>query len=175
MQVFGKPGLETYDALLYDPMPGGSGLLEQMIDHWPAVIQRTLNLVEDCPSACETSCVDCLQHFRNSFYHSELNRHTAQTFLREWGNSVRFSHESPAVLPDETQTQAPGNPPEQQLIAMLKAAWLVKLRQRNPSFCLVESPCCTTAGVVQARGRLSKEGKAEEPPFLFVHCGQVWP
>jgi hypothetical protein len=99
VQVFGKPGSETYDALLYDPMPGGSGLLEQMIGHWPAVIQRALSLVEDCPSACETSCVDCLQHFRNSFYHADLNRHTAQEYLREWGPTVRFSHLIPAALP----------------------------------------------------------------------------
>ena len=132
VQVFGKPGSETYDALLYDPMPGGSGLLEQMIGHWPEVIQRALSLVEDCPSACDTSCVDCLQHFRNSFYHSELNRHTAQEYLREWGNAVHFSHEIPAILPDDTPTQKPGNPPEQQLVAMLKAAGLVNFETEKP-------------------------------------------
>jgi ATP-dependent helicase YprA (DUF1998 family) len=132
LQVFGKPGAETYDALLYDPMPGGSGLLEQMIGHWPAVVQRALSLVEDCPSACDTSCVDCLQNFRNSFYHSELNRHTAQEYLREWGNAVSFSHLIPAVLPDDTQMQKPGNPPEQQLVAMLKAAGLVNFETERP-------------------------------------------
>lgn len=132
VQVFGKPGSETYDALLYDPMPGGSGLLEQMIGHWPAVVQRALSLVEDCPSACDTSCVDCLQHFRNSFYHADLNRHTAQEYLREWGNAVRLSHLIPAVLPDDTQTQKPGNPPEQQLVAMLKAAGLVNFETERP-------------------------------------------
>ena len=132
VQVFGKPGTEKYDALLYDPMPGGSGLLEQMLKHWPAVIQRTLSLVEDCPSACATSCIDCLQNFRNSFYHGELNRHTAQECLREWGNSLRFSHEIPAVLPDDTQTQKPGNPPEQQLVAMLKAAGLTNFETEKP-------------------------------------------
>jgi hypothetical protein len=132
VQVFGKPGTEKYDVLLYDPMPGGSGLLEQMLAHWPAVVEHTLALVEDCPSACETSCVDCLQHFRNSFYHAELNRHTAQAFLREWGAEVRFSHTIPAVLPDETLLQKPGNPPEQQLVAMLKAAGLVNFETEKP-------------------------------------------
>jgi hypothetical protein len=132
VQVFGKPGSETYDALLYDPMPGGSGLLEQLISHWPTVIARTLRLVEDCPSACETSCVDCLQHFRNSFYHGELNRHTAGNFLREWGNSLQFSHDVPAVLPDETKAQKPGNPPEQQLVAMLRAAGLSNFETERP-------------------------------------------
>jgi hypothetical protein len=132
VQVFGKPGTEKYDALLYDPMPGGSGLLEQMLAHWPAVVQRALSLVENCQSACKTSCVDCLQHFRNSFYHDELNRHTAQSFLREWGDTIKFSHDIPAVLPDETQNQKPGNPPEQQLVAMLKAAGLVNFETEKP-------------------------------------------
>lgn len=132
VQVFGKPGSESFDALLYDPMPGGSGLLEQMISHWPAVIESAVSLVEGCPAACNTSCVDCLQHFRNSFYHSELNRHTAMDYLREWGNTVQFSHEIPAVLPDETQRQKPGNPPEQQLVAMLKVAGLTKFETEKP-------------------------------------------
>lgn len=132
VQVFGKPGTGKYDAVLYDPMPGGSGLLEQMLVHWPAVVQRTLPLVEDCPSACETSCIDCLQHFRNSFYHDQLNRHTAQSFLRACGDTMKLSHDIPAVLPDETQSQKPGNPPEQQLVAMLKAACLVNFETERP-------------------------------------------
>lgn len=33
VQVIGKPGSESVDALLYDPMPGGSGLLEQLLEH----------------------------------------------------------------------------------------------------------------------------------------------
>jgi ATP-dependent helicase YprA (DUF1998 family) len=132
IQVFGKPGTETYDALLYDPMPGGSGLLEQILAHWPAIVARTLSLVEDCPSACATSCIDCLQNFRNSFYHDQLNRNTAQEYLREWGDTLTFSHEIPAVLPDDTQTQKPGNPPEQQLVAMLKAAGLTSFETEKP-------------------------------------------
>lgn len=132
VQVLGKPGTEKYDALLYDPMPGGSGLLEQMLAHWPAVVKNALSLVEDCPSACDTSCVDCLQHFRNSFYHDELNRHTAQAFLTEWGDSAQWAHDIPAILPDETQTKRPGNPPEQQLVAMLNAAGLVNFETEKP-------------------------------------------
>jgi hypothetical protein len=45
---------------------------------------------------------------------------------------VRFSHEIPAILPDDTQTQKPGNPPEQQLVAMLKAAGLVSFETEKP-------------------------------------------
>ena len=132
VQVLGRPGTEKYDALLYDPMPGGSGLLEQLLGHWPVVVARTLALVEDCPSACETSCVDCLQHFRNSFYHDQLNRHTTRDYLRDCGPEVRFGHEIPSVLPDETQVKMPGNSPEQQLVAMLNAAGLVSFETEKP-------------------------------------------
>src|SRR5690606_38212716 len=66
VQVIGQPGNEAVDALLYDPMPGGSGLLEQLLVHWPQVVAAATHLAEDCPSSCEASCVDCLQHFRNS-------------------------------------------------------------------------------------------------------------
>lgn len=55
VQVLGRPGTQQFDAMLYDPMPGGSGLLEQLLGHWPFVVQRTLDLVEGCASACETS------------------------------------------------------------------------------------------------------------------------
>ncbi|HDR9076419.1 TPA: DEAD/DEAH box helicase [Burkholderia vietnamiensis] len=132
VQVLGKPGSEKYDAILYDPMPGGSGLLEQILEHWPSVVKHALSLVEDCSSACETSCIDCLQNFRNSFYHEHLNRHVAQAQLADWGNTITLSHEIPAVLPDDTQTKRPGNLPEQQLVAMLKAAGLISFETERP-------------------------------------------
>jgi hypothetical protein len=132
VQVFGKPASEMVDALLYDPMPGGSGLLEQVLEHWPQVVAAARALVEDCPAACETSCVDCLQHFRNSFYHDNLNRHTALDYLREWGDALRFAHEIAPVLPDQTLTQQPGNAPEQQLVALLKAAGLTNFETETP-------------------------------------------
>lgn len=132
VQVFGKPGTEAFDALLYDPMPGGSGLLEQLLSHWTKVVTAALALVENCPAACETSCVDCLQHFRNSFYHENLNRHTALEYLQEWGSAVHLAHEIPMVLPDETLSQQPGNAPEMQLVAMLRAAGLTNFETERP-------------------------------------------
>ena len=132
LQVIGKPGCEAVDALLYDPMPGGSGLLEQLLDHWSAVVTAARELVDGCPSACASSCVDCLQHFRNSFYHDKLNRHTALEVLNDWGCNLHFSHEMPPVLPDETLPQQPGNPPEQQLVALLKAAGMPAFETERP-------------------------------------------
>ncbi|MGI9249888.1 MAG: DEAD/DEAH box helicase [Pseudohongiellaceae bacterium] len=132
VQVIGKPGLETIDALLYDPMPGGSGLLEQMLKRWPEVIAASLDLVNNCQGACETSCIDCLQHFRNSFYHDKLNRHSALEYLQSWGDSVTYAHDVPVALPDETLIQKPGNNAEQQLVALLNAAGLSKFETEHP-------------------------------------------
>lgn len=132
VQVIGKPDTESVDALLYDPMPGGSGLLEQLLAHWPSVVAAATRLVEDCPAACDTSCVDCLQHFRNSFYHDKLNRHTALGYLRDWGGSAQKSHEIAPVLPDKTLVQQPGNTPEQQLVALLKAAGMPAFETERP-------------------------------------------
>lgn len=132
VQVIGKPGSEAVDALLYDPMPGGSGLLEQLLEHWPDVVAAARRLAEECPSACESSCVDCLQHFRNSFYHDKLNRHTALEVFNDWGSTLSFAHNLAPVLPDETLTQQPGNPPEQQLVAMLKAAGMAAFETERP-------------------------------------------
>lgn len=132
LQVIAKPGAETVDALLYDPMPGGSGLLEQLIDHWPKVVEAAQKLAEDCPAVCESSCVDCLQHFRNSFYHDKLNRHTALDFFNDWGGQLAEAHELPPVLPDETLVQQPGNKPEQQLVALLKAAGMPSFETERP-------------------------------------------
>lgn len=132
IQVLGKPGVEKFDAILYDPMPGGSGLLEQLLEHWPAVVEHTLTLVDGCPAVCDTSCIDCLQNFRNSFYHEHLNRHTAFQHIKNWGNSIVPSHDIPAIQPDSSQVKKPGNPPEQQLVAMLMAAGLVNFETERP-------------------------------------------
>ena len=132
VQVIAKPDSDLVDGILYDPMPGGSGLLEQLLEHWPRIVASARALVEECPSACETSCVDCLQHFRNSFYHDSLNRHTALDYYRAQGEGLRFTHEIPPVLPDDTKAQDPGNAPEQQLVAMLKAAGLSDFETETP-------------------------------------------
>ena len=132
VQVIAKADTDLVDAVLYDPMPGGSGLLEQLVDHWPKVVSAARAIVEECPSACESSCIDCLQHFRNSFYHDSLNRHTALDYFQSQGDNLRYTHAIPPVLPDDTQTQEPGNAPEQQLVAILKAAGLSDFETETP-------------------------------------------
>ena len=124
-----QPGTERADVLLYDPMPGGSGLLEQLLVRWTTVISAALEVVGHCPSQCNTACIDCLFTFRNAYYHRYLNRHTALEKLQNWGDILVQSHAVPAKLPKaESKAEAqPVNQAESRLYEMLKRAGFSEL------------------------------------------------
>lgn len=103
--VFGQVGKEIVDVALYDPMPGGSGLLEQILDAWESVISAALQVVSDCPSQCQEACIDCLMTYRNAFYHRHLNRHTAQNVFNQLGTSLTYTHDFPAQFPQKQAEQ----------------------------------------------------------------------
>lgn len=126
--VVGQAGSEKVDALLYDPMPGGSGLLQQTLDRWAEVVQAGQTIVKGCPSGCDTACIDCLYTFRNAFYHRYLNRHTAAEKLAEWGENLTFSHDIPANLPQTpvSDSEMPVNEAEDRLRLMLIQAGFVE-------------------------------------------------
>lgn len=132
--IIGHSGSEAVDMLLYDPMPGGSGLLEQMRSRWPEVIQAALTVVQGCPAACDTACIDCLYSFRNAFYHRYLNRHTAADRLTVWGQNLPFSHDIPANLPTtaEDEDGMPVNEAESRLLALLKQAGFPDPQAQHP-------------------------------------------
>ena len=122
--VIGKPGVNTVDAMLYDPMPGGSGLLDQMVERWEDVVRAAISIAEDCPSLCADACVDCLLTFRNSFYHAHLNRNTAATRLRQWSGRLTLSNEIPQRLPSQPARDVTVNDAEERLRNMLERAGL---------------------------------------------------
>ena len=120
----GKSGQEQVDILIYDPMPGGSGLIEQMLEQWPTVVKAARTVVAMCPGACETACIDCLMTYRNASYHRYLNRFVAAEVLDDSGEELVFNHDIPARLPDEAgqMTELPVNVAEQKLHDMLLRA-----------------------------------------------------
>jgi hypothetical protein len=128
----GQPGGGGLSVLLYDPMPGGSGLLDQLKDRWPEVVEAAKRVVADCPSLCESACVDCLLHFRNSYYHRHLNRHTAFDRLERWGDKLDFTHDIPSRLPTQPAEKVPANDPELTLRAMLERAGLQGYKPQYP-------------------------------------------
>jgi hypothetical protein len=100
----GHAGDEAIDVLLYDPMPGGSGLLEQLVLRWPEVREAALALVNSCAGACERSCIDCLQTYRNRFYHQHLDRHRAKDLLERGPAALTELHLIPEQLPRTATT-----------------------------------------------------------------------
>lgn len=100
----GHAGDDTIDVLLYDPMPGGSGLLEQLVLRWSEVRAAAIALVDGCAGACERSCIDCLQTYRNRFYHQHLDRHRAKELLERGPHALTELHPIPERMPRTVTT-----------------------------------------------------------------------
>lgn len=102
--VVGHVDRDQVDANLWDPMPGGSGLLDQLLEHFATIVSTATELLRGCPSACGSACNDCLQTFRNSYYHRYLDRHVAIEFFERAGNRVSHDHSIPASQPSPDQS-----------------------------------------------------------------------
>ena len=123
--VIGHVDRDDVDALLWDPMPGGSGLLDQVCERFQEVVQVAREVAGACPGLCESSCIDCLQSFRNAYYHRYLDREAARERIDEWGQQLSFEHEIPRQQPDAPPAgddAVPVNDAETKLRHLLLAA-----------------------------------------------------
>lgn len=94
--VIGQPASKQFDAHLYDPMPGGSGLLDQICLRFGEIVAKALEIATGCPSDCERACIDCLMTFRNAFYSNFLDRKFAEEALGLLGPRLVKMHDIPA-------------------------------------------------------------------------------
>ena len=122
--VIGHVEREDVDAVLWDPMPGGSGLLDQLCERSAEIVQAALEVVENCPAVCGSSCIDCLQTFRNAYYHRFLERTVAKERIEEWGRSLSVDHDIPPLQPAASPSvnAVPVNDAEVKLRHLLIAA-----------------------------------------------------
>ena len=122
--VIGHVGRDDVDAVLWDPMPGGSGLLDQLCERFAEIVPAALEVVESCPAVCGSSCIDCLQTFRNAYYHRFLERAVAKERIEEWGRSLSVDHDIPPLQPAATPSEnaVPVNDAEVKLRHLLLAA-----------------------------------------------------
>jgi hypothetical protein len=111
---------DTLDLLIYDPMPGGSGLLEQMLTRWQELIATAKDLLAGCTQMCETACYSCLKTFRNQFHHEMLNRHKALELMDSLNRLPEGYREIVPLFEEErTETGTPSNNPEARLLRLL--------------------------------------------------------
>lgn len=106
-------------------MPGGSGLLDQLCERFPEVVQVAREVAGACPGRCEASCIDCLQSFRNAYYHRYLDREAARERIDESGRRLSLVHEMPRQQPDTPPAgddAVPVNDAETRLRHLLLAA-----------------------------------------------------
>jgi len=115
---------DRVDLLLIDPMPGGSGLLQQMVEAWPFVVEAALDVVKSCPADCGSSCADCLQSYRNQQYHSQLDRSVASTALEVLGRMISETNLIPAKVAARQTIGEGTNLGEQRLQDLLTRAGL---------------------------------------------------
>ena len=115
-----KPN-DKLDLLIYDPMPGGSGLLEQMLGRWQELIAAAKELLAGCVQGCETACYACLKTFRNQFFHDLLNRHKALELMAELDHQPQqYRDITPVFEEEQGGGGTPSNPPEARLVQLLQ-------------------------------------------------------
>ena len=122
--VMGHVERNDVDAVLWDPMPGGSGLLNQLCERFGEIVQAARGVVDNCPAVCGSSCIDCLQTFRNAYYHPSLDRAVARECLDDWGRGLSLDHDIPPLQPAATSSEnaVPVNDAEVKLRHLLLAA-----------------------------------------------------
>ncbi len=104
--------------LIYDPMPGGSGFLEEMKERWEGVCAKALQIMTECK--CENACYACLLTFWNQRHHAILNRHEAAAPLKLYQEPMVFGH---SIQPNPAKAVERGpdteSPAEEQFLELL--------------------------------------------------------
>jgi len=126
--VLRRAGGMSCDAVIYDPMTGGSGVLELLLERWAEVHAAAVELVEHCPARCATACIECLLDYRNASYHPSLDRQRAADVFRQRGTHLVATHDLAPVLPVATPEDEPTNAPETRLRYLLERAGFVGAR-----------------------------------------------
>src|SRR5258707_14318681 len=98
---------DSYHLFLYDRMPGGSGLLQQLLEQWQSILAAATQSLTHCEGNCKRSCYTCMRTYRNIFYHNLLDRFEAVKLLSEYQGAPKQEREIP---PLEQGTTSKGKP-----------------------------------------------------------------
>ena len=124
---------DSYHLFLYDPMPGGSGLLHQLLEQWESILAAATQNLSTCENKCQRSCYNCMRTYRNIFYHDLLDRHEAVKLLKEYQSTPKQERELTPVEEAVTSssTGEPTNRGEEALAEMLVQAGLPQFEHQR--------------------------------------------
>ncbi len=123
---------DSYHLFLYDPMPGGSGLLQQLLEQWQSILAAATQSLTHCEGNCKRSCYTCMRTYRNIFYHDLLDRFEAVQLLSEYQGEPRQEREIPPVEQvAATSKGKPTNRGEEALAEMIVQAGLPQFENQH--------------------------------------------
>ncbi|MBT8507421.1 hypothetical protein AZH53_03125 [Methanomicrobiaceae archaeon CYW5] len=111
---------EQADVFLYDPMPGGSGILDQIIDQWDHIIERGIYSLNSCTNNCETACYECMKSYGNMQNHELLNRMRAAQLLNSIKSPLKKTSSVPSVEEEQASEGESTNTAEMRLSALMQ-------------------------------------------------------
>lgn len=121
----------SYHLFLYDPMPGGSGLLQQLIEQWQTILESAIESLGQCESSCQKSCYNCMRTYRNIFYHDLLDRHNTIQLLQHYQEQPQTERELPPVQEAVNSSGQPTNRGEDALAALIVGAGLPQFEHQR--------------------------------------------
>ncbi len=121
----------SYHLFLYDPMPGGSGLLQQLLEQWETILPAAVQSLSSCEANCKRSCYNCMRTYRNSFYHDLLDRHVAIKLLGEYQGRPRHEREFAPVQEAIESKNRPTNRGEEALAELIEQAGLPRFEHQH--------------------------------------------
>jgi hypothetical protein len=98
-----RNGEDVYvDIYLYDSLSSGAGYSSGVAPRINDLFHDTGKFLEECD--CANSCHKCIKHYRNRFYHNDLDRHAALQLLT-WiktgtvATEIPISQQQEMILP----------------------------------------------------------------------------
>lgn len=112
---------DTCEFAIYDPVPGGSGFLPQIVRFWRTVCDKAAEVLTNCPADCDTACYSCLKHYRNQQHHPLLDRLQAVEVLGELSGQIQDQHPIPATTGVKVESDVePESPAESAFLTVLE-------------------------------------------------------
>ncbi|GAB4435397.1 MAG: DEAD/DEAH box helicase [Anaerolineae bacterium] len=107
-------------AVLYDPLPGGSGFLPEILRHWPVICERGAQVLRQCN--CGQACYRCMLHFRNQQHHRVLDRFEAIELLGQLHGTPQSEHAiQPVSSKQPVEVKPTESTPEERFLTLLES------------------------------------------------------